>query len=149
MLSPVRFDDGNLKLLDQTRLPAEERWLECRTAEDVADAIRRLAVRGAPAIGLAAAYGLVLGVRAGDGDDPPLERFERAARLLQSTRPTAVNLRWAIERARQVAVASADGGADATAAALLELAEQLVERQRDADLRIAEIGAELIEPDDR
>jgi len=83
--------------------------------EDVADAIRRLAVRGAPAIGLAAAYGLVLGVRAGDGGDPPLERFERAARLLQSTRPTAVNLRWAIERARQVAVASAAGGADATA----------------------------------
>jgi len=117
--------------------------------EDVADAIRRLAVRGAPAIGLAASYGLVVGVRAGDPSVPPLERFERAARLLQSTRPTAVNLRWAIELARSVAETSADGGAEATAAALLELAERLAERQRAADLRIAEIGAELVEPGDR
>jgi len=140
MLSPVRFDDGALKLLDQTRLPAEERWLECRTAEDVADAIRRLAVRGAPAIGLAAAYGLALGVRAGDGG-APLERFERAAALLGSTRPTAVNLQWAIARARKVAESRADEGTEVTADALLELAERLVGEQREADRRIGELGA--------
>ena len=148
MLSPVRFDDGALKLLDQTRLPAEERWLECRTAEDVADAIRRLAVRGAPAIGLAAAYGLALGVRAGDGG-APLERFERAAALLGSTRPTAVNLQWAIARARKVAESRADEGTEVTADALLELAGRLVDEQREADRRIGELGAALIEAGDR
>src|SRR2546425_5036678 len=147
MLSPVRFDDGALKLLDQTRLPAEESWLECRTVEDVADAIRRLAVRGAPAIGLAAAYGLALGVRAGDGG-APLERFERAAALLGSTRPTAVNLQWAIARARTVAESRADEGTGVTADALLELAERLVGEQREADRRIGELGAALIEAGD-
>jgi methylthioribose-1-phosphate isomerase len=148
MLSPVRFDDGALKLLDQTQLPAEERWLECRTPEEVADAIRRLAVRGAPAIGLAAAYGLALGVRTGESD-APLERFERAAALLGSTRPTAVNLRWAIDRAREVAETRAGEGANATADALLELADRLAEGQREADRRIGELGAALIEPGDR
>jgi methylthioribose-1-phosphate isomerase len=148
MLSPVRFDGGSLKLLDQTRLPAEERWIECRTAEDVADAIRRLAVRGAPAIGLAAAYGLALGVRSGDRA-APLERFERAAALLGSTRPTAVNLRWAIERAREVAEARAADGPEPAATALLELAQRLADEQRDADRRMGELGAALIEPGDR
>src|SRR5918912_134901 len=70
MLAPVRYDDGALLLLDQTRLPAEERWLRCTRPEEVADAIRRLAVRGAPAIGLAAAWGLVLAMRAPEGDAP-------------------------------------------------------------------------------
>jgi methylthioribose-1-phosphate isomerase len=157
VLSPIRFDDSALKLLDQTRLPAEESWLECRTAGDVADAIRRLAVRGAPAIGLAAAYGLVLATRSGDGGptgsaggaEPPLERFERAAGLLAATRPTAVNLGWAIERAREVARANADGGADAMAGALLELANGLAADQREADRRMAELGAALLEPGDR
>src|SRR5438874_7010005 len=117
MLSPVRFDDGNLKLLDQTRLPAEERWLECRTAEDVAAAIRRLAVRGAPAIGLAAAYGAALGMRSGgngdaDGDGDPRVRFERVATELGSTRPTAANLHWALDRGREVVVERAGHGSD-------------------------------------
>jgi methylthioribose-1-phosphate isomerase len=57
--SPIAWRDGALHLLDQTRLPAEERWLRCATVAEVAGAIRRLAVRGAPAIGIAAAYGLV------------------------------------------------------------------------------------------
>src|SRR5919206_3914711 len=88
--TPIRWADGHLELLDQTRLPAEEVWLSCSTAEEVADAIRRLAVRGAPAIGLAAAYALAL--------EP--ERFDEAAELLAATRPTAVNLAWAIEQQR-------------------------------------------------
>src|ERR1700753_604747 len=64
--SPLRWQDGSLLLLDQTLLPGEEVWLNCRRPEQVADAIRRLAVRGAPAIGVAAAYGLVLGMAAAD-----------------------------------------------------------------------------------
>ena len=91
MASPLRFTGGALELLDQTRLPDEEVWLRCERPEQVADAIRRLAVRGAPAIGVAAAYGLLLGSA----------RFDEVAELLASTRPTAVNLRWAIERGRE------------------------------------------------
>jgi methylthioribose-1-phosphate isomerase len=149
MLSPVRFSDGALELLDQTRLPGEEHWLRCDSAEEVADAVSRLAVRGAPAIGLAAAYGLALGMAAADGDEPPLERFERIASLLAATRPTAVNLRWAIDRGREVARANAGRGAAAVADALREAADRIAADQREADLRIAALGSELLEPGDR
>src|SRR5436189_739058 len=103
MVSPLRWRDGALEILDQTRLPVEEVWLRCETPDEVADAIRRLAVRGAPAIGIAAAYGLALA-------EPSGEAIERAAALLGSTRPTAVNLGWALERGRR---AFAEGGAEA------------------------------------
>src|SRR3954467_15194349 len=88
------FEDDALLVLDQRALPAEERWLHCSTVEEVAEAIRSMAVRGAPAIGLAAAYGLAL---AADADVP----FDEASSLLLATRPTAANLSWAIERARE------------------------------------------------
>ena len=66
--SPIRWVDDHLQLLDQTKLPREEVWLECRKPEDVAGAIRRLSVRGAPAIGVTAAYGLVVGLLDADED---------------------------------------------------------------------------------
>jgi methylthioribose-1-phosphate isomerase len=149
MLSPVRFDDGALALLDQTLLPVEERWLVCHSAEDVADAIRRLAVRGAPAIGLAAAYGLVLAMKAAGDGGSPHERFERAAALLAGTRPTAVNLRWALDRGREVVDAHANEPHAAVATTLLEAADRIAAQQRDADRRMGELGAELLEPGDR
>jgi methylthioribose-1-phosphate isomerase len=149
VIAPLRFEAGALHLLDQTRLPAEESWLECRRVEDVADAIRRLAVRGAPAIGLAAAYGLAIGMRDGEPGEPVIERFERVGALLGSTRPTAVNLRWAIDRAREVAAERAAEGHAAVAGALERLAGELARDQRDADSRMAELGAALLEPGDR
>ena len=85
--------DGYLVLLDQTRLPAETVYLECRTVEDVWQAIRRLAVRGAPAIGVAAAYGVCVGVQSGRSVDDVCD-------YLATSRPTAVNLFWAVERMR-------------------------------------------------
>ncbi|HEX8066756.1 MAG TPA: S-methyl-5-thioribose-1-phosphate isomerase [Thermoleophilaceae bacterium] len=130
-LSPIRWRDGALELLDQRLLPAEERWLRCESVADVAEAIRTLAVRGAPAIGIAAAYGLALAP----------DRFEAAAAELAATRPTAVNLRWAIDRAREAAA----GGREA----LLELAEALAREQEAADRRMGELGAALFEPGDR
>ena len=92
MLSPLRYDHerGVLSLLDQRLLPEREVWIECRTVEEVARAIKDMVVRGAPAIGCAAAYGMAIAART----DVPLER---AAELLRATRPTAVNLFWAIE----------------------------------------------------
>jgi methylthioribose-1-phosphate isomerase len=87
----IRWADGVLELLDQRLLPREVSWVACRSSADVAGAIREMVVRGAPAIGISAAYGLVIAAAAGE----PLA--EAAARLLAS-RPTAVNLRWAVER---------------------------------------------------
>jgi methylthioribose-1-phosphate isomerase len=89
-------EDGLLVLLDQTRLPAEVVYLECRTVDDVWQAIRRLVVRGAPAIGVAAAYGVCVGVQAGQSLDDVCD-------YLATSRPTAVNLFWALERMRKTA----------------------------------------------
>ncbi|HEX8075661.1 MAG TPA: S-methyl-5-thioribose-1-phosphate isomerase [Thermoleophilaceae bacterium] len=149
MVSPLRWNDGALDLLDQTRLPAEEAWLRCRTAEDVAGAIRRLAVRGAPAIGIAAAYGLALGAAAAAEGEDPLEVVRRAAETLAATRPTAVNLRWALDRGLERAAGHAGEGRDALAAALAGLAGELAREQREADLEMARHGAGLLEPGDR
>jgi methylthioribose-1-phosphate isomerase len=89
----IRLDEDAVVVLDQRRLPDEEVELRCRTAGEVADAIRTLAVRGAPAIGIAAAYGYALAVRRG-------EDVDAAAALLGAARPTAVNLAWALEEMR-------------------------------------------------
>jgi methylthioribose-1-phosphate isomerase len=130
--APLRFADGALLILDQRALPGEERWFRCERPSQVAEAIRTLAVRGAPAIGLAAAYGLAL---ADDG-------FEAAAAELGATRPTAVNLGWAIGRARE---AYAGGGPEA----VLEFARRLERQQEDADRRLAELGASRFAEGDR
>jgi methylthioribose-1-phosphate isomerase len=118
-VEPLRFEDGALLVLDQRALPAEERWIRCETVEQVADCIRTMAVRGAPAIGIAAAYGLAL------ADDR-----DAAADLLRSTRPTAVNLAWAIEQSRDAPDA-------------LEAARRIHREQHEADRRLAELGARL------
>jgi methylthioribose-1-phosphate isomerase len=122
---PLRFEDGGLLVLDQRALPSEERWIRCQTVEQVADAIRSMAVRGAPAIGLAAAYGMALA-----------EDRQKAAALLRDTRPTAVNLAWAVERC----LAAED---------VLGEARRLHREQEAADRRLAELGAERFEQGDR
>ena len=116
-------------MLDQRRLPETEEWVRCRSAADVAECIRSMAVRGAPAIGLAAAYGVALAARGG-------EDVRAAADLLRGTRPTAVNLVWAVDQA-----AEADDP--------LELAERLHEEQVEADRRMSELGAERFADGDR
>src|ERR1044071_4006845 len=104
--SPLRWAGGGLQLLDQTRLPVEEVWMDCTRPEQVADAIRRLAVRGAPAIGVAAGYGLVLAIQGVEDAGEQQARFAVAEALLGATRPTAVNLRWALAGGRRVYEAS-------------------------------------------
>src|SRR6059036_2199094 len=103
MFSTIEWTDDGVVMLDQRRLPEQEIYLTLRTAEEVAAAIRDMAIRGAPAIGVAAAMGIALGVqRAGDAaGDERRARFESLARLLESTRPTAVNLFWAVDRMRR------------------------------------------------
>lgn len=96
--------DGSLYLIDQTRLPSEFVEIECREVDEVWRAIRTLQVRGAPAIGIAAAYGVCLGLRGTEGSvDQLVERLDAAADRLASSRPTAVNLFWALDRMRRKA----------------------------------------------
>lgn len=128
-ISPLRWEDGTLFVLDQRRLPAEEAWIRCDRAEQVADCIKSMAVRGAPAIGLAAAYGMALAAKAGE------EPGEAAIRL-RETRPTAVNLGWAIDRALE-------------ARDPLALAKELHRDQLEADHRLADLGAERFERGDQ
>ncbi len=103
MIKTLEWTDDGVRLLDQTRLPTEEIYVTCATYEEVADAIRTMIVRGAPAIGVTAAMGIALGARDADGDHVAEFRrnFEQICDTLGETRPTAVNLFWAIERMRR------------------------------------------------
>src|SRR5262249_9227911 len=146
-LSPLRWTPQGLELLDQTRLPAQEVWILCERPEEVADAIRRLAVRGAPAIGVAAAYGLVLGLRrceeSAEESAGRAARFDEVETLLGATRPTAVNLRWALDRGRRVFLESRGGGPEAARAALLAWAHTLHAEDVAANRQMGEHGARL------
>src|SRR5207248_9329487 len=115
-LVALRFDDGVLWALDQRELPWRESELELRTAEEVAAAIRCLAIRGAPLIGLAAAYGVALEL----ARDPSPSTLERACSLLEGTRPTAANLRRAVQRVRSVVGAAGSAAPDRIALAEAE-----------------------------
>lgn len=131
-VNPIIWDRNRLRLLDQRVLPAEVVYLDCLTAKDVADAIHGMAVRGAPAIGIAAAYGLVLSVQ------QEHDSFARASEVLAASRPTAVNLRWALERMRGVWLRKPD-------VATLE-AEAIAIHDEDLaqNLKMGELGAELM-----
>ncbi len=118
-----------MRLIDQTRLPAVERYLTCHSAHEVAAAIRDMAVRGAPAIGAAAAFGAALAAREGD--------FEGGCAELRASRPTARDLFWALER---VADAYHAGGAEAALAEAHAIARESVEHCRD----IARHGLQLV-----
>jgi len=102
MIKTLEWTDAGVRLIDQTKLPLEETYVTCKTYEEVADAIRTMIVRGAPAIGVTAAMGVALGVRDSQAKShAELKRdFDRICEVLASTRPTAVNLFWAIRRMR-------------------------------------------------
>jgi len=146
--SPIRWVDGRLELLEQTLLPAEEVWLRCPDPETVADAINRLAVRGAPAIGVTAAYGLVVGLKSA-GDMPLVERFAEVSSLLGETRPTAINLRWALDQGRELFDSHAGRDDEEVIAAMLEWAHRLHRDDIAANRKMGEFGAALFESGDR
>ncbi len=95
MVETIQWTDAGVVMIDQRRLPREQVFVTCRTYQDVAEAIRNMTIRGAPAIGVAAAMGIALGAAAG-------ENFDKVCSTLAATRPTAVNLFWAIERMRAI-----------------------------------------------
>ena len=135
---PLRWDGERLHVLDQTRLPAEEAVLVLCGAEDTAAAIERLAVRGAPLIGVAAAYGLAMEV----ARDPSLGALERGAERLATCRPTARNLAWAVERVRAAALAA---GPVRMAGAARAEAEEIHAADEAASAALAAHGAALLD----
>ncbi|MFB8831455.1 S-methyl-5-thioribose-1-phosphate isomerase [Azotobacter sp. CWF10] len=142
-IKAIEWRDGTLHLLDQRLLPQEERWLAYDGALGVAGAIRDMVVRGAPAIGISAAYGVVLGARhrlAAGGDWRAA--LEEDFRVLAASRPTAVNLFWALDRMRE-RLARLKEGEDVLAALEAE-AVGIHESDREANLTMAQLGVELI-----
>jgi methylthioribose-1-phosphate isomerase len=139
--------EGHLVLIDQTLLPTEFREIECRNVETVWEAIRSLRVRGAPAIGVAAAYGVCIGVQT--ALDLPVERFLARANevcdYLATSRPTAVNLFWALDRMRRAAKTLADGRTSREiAGALLVEAREIEAEDRRMCRAIGRHGAGLL-----
>jgi methylthioribose-1-phosphate isomerase len=122
MFKTIEWTDDGVRMIDQLKLPAQEVYVTCRTYQEVAEAIRSMVIRGAPAIGVAAAMGLALGVKnSGARTIPELRaEFEKIAETLSKTRPTAVNLFWAVKRVRgvfdQALALAADGATRAVAA---------------------------------
>ncbi len=136
--------DGHASLIDQTRLPARFERIAVETPDAMAEAIRRLAVRGAPAIGVAAAYGICLGAR-GLRDRPAIEAgVARACRLLEQARPTAVNLEHMVARMRRTAEASAQLAPLELRVALLNEARAIHDEDRALCRGIGRAGAPLV-----
>ncbi len=142
-LRPVVLDGDEVVLLDQRRLPAEEVYIRLRTAEEVAGAIRDMVVRGAPAIGIAAAMGLAADSANAGGDDF-VARFGEAARVLREARPTAVNLAWAVERMTKVFEGVRGQGREAVVEALRAEAVRILEEDIAMNRAMGRHGADLI-----
>lgn len=132
--------NGYLQLIDQTKLPQELVLLDCRTPEETWHAIKRLSVRGAPAIGIAAAYGVVLSLRENPNDQAAALK---AVDYLATSRPTAVNLFWALDRIRDIIDRDRDRGATLAGDILAE-ACKIHDEDRECCHRIGQFGAELL-----
>lgn len=146
----LNWTDEGLELIDQTKLPGELTYLTCRTPEDVHDALRRLVVRGAPAIGVAAAYGLLLGLKGKRSS--PKDDFAAAlgetAEYLKTARPTAVNLFWAIDRMLSAAETASELEAPELYGVLEREADVICEEDRESCRRLGLYGAELLKDGD-
>lgn len=138
--------DGHVRLIDQTLLPGEFRQIECRSVESVWDAIKMLRIRGAPAIGIAAAYGVCIGLQGAvaDGETEFFQRLDEVCRYLASSRPTAVNLFWALDRMQSAAAALRGKPAAEIRAGLLAEARAIHEEDRQVCRAIGRYGAALL-----
>ena len=146
MISPIRWDGGRLLLLDQSLLPGQEVERPCESWPDVAEAIRTLVVRGAPAIGIAAAFGVALAARASHATefDGLQADLEAAIKGLGATRPTAVNLFWALGRMRGVALSDREAPVGEIAHRLLAEAGAILDEDVAANRAMGVHGAALV-----
>jgi len=146
----VEWDNGRIKLVDQRLLPAEFKVVTLDTVEGVAKAIKEMYVRGAPAIGATAAFGLALAAQNSDARDKStlLQDLNRAADVLRATRPTAVNLFWALERMLRAAQYGAPDDAVAVRAALVAEAQRIADEDVQVNRTMGEFGQAIIRDGD-
>lgn len=148
---PVKWSDEGVLMLDQRLLPTEEKWLTLRTYQDVAAGIKDMVVRGAPAIGVSAAYGIALGARqfVGTAVTDLGEEIDYICEVLGATRPTAVNLFWAIDRMKRTFRKAVSDGRTVSEIkqVLLDDARAIHEEDIESQRLIAKFGGELIEDD--
>ncbi|CAN5859955.1 S-methyl-5-thioribose-1-phosphate isomerase [soil metagenome] len=151
MIIPVQWTDEGVKMLDQRLLPTEEKWLMLKTYGEVAAGIRDMVVRGAPAIGVSAAYGIALGVKqfVGTNLDDLEDELEYICEVTGKTRPTAVNLFWAIDRMKRTfKKAKAEGKSISEVKQIMITdAKAIHEEDIESQRLIAQFGGELIEDD--
>lgn len=145
-LTPIRWLGDGVEVLDQRELPWREAWIRCTTPDEVAECIRSMALRGAPLIGIAAGYGVALAVRSSGGPARLRDAAEAAARALGATRPTAVNLAWALERMLRVVGAAVTSGRDPATIRRRAESEAAAIHEEDVlmNRRIGRHGAELL-----
>jgi methylthioribose-1-phosphate isomerase len=142
--------DGHIELIDQTLLPVEFKYVSCTTLDGIWEAIRMLRVRGAPALGIAGAMGLVLGLQDSEAED--FEQFMRELQqtkdYLETSRPTAVNLFWALDRLERVAIHHKDMGPDDLKKRLLDEALAIQQEDKETCRQIGRNGAALLKNGD-
>lgn len=145
-MKTLEFCDGVLKLVDQTKLPVENKIVELSTYEEIADAIKTMIVRGAPAIGVTAVYGIVVAANSIDTDSTRVffEELQKACDLIKSTRPTAVNLFWAVDRVYNKALSNKDKSIEQIRQ-IIEAEARLMEKEDiESNRAIGNYGNELI-----
>jgi len=144
VLPTIAWKNESVIMVDQRKLPWKEEYLSCQTIEQVAQTIEKMVIRGAPAIGIAAAYGLALGVRSLKTGKNLDRVFASFYRRLGRTRPTARNLFWALERMKKVYEENKDLGLNRLKKILLEEAKAIEEEDLETNKKIGEIGQELV-----
>jgi len=146
----IFWENEQVKMIDQRRLPDVLELIVCQTHSEVASAIKNMTIRGAPAIGAAAAFGLALAARESTAQTPSglLADLQTASALLHSARPTAVNLAWALERIMRLAESNASLSVDGLRNSILTEAQRIADEDVEINKRMAEHGAALIEDGD-
>jgi methylthioribose-1-phosphate isomerase len=150
MIPTVEWKDGIVRMLDQTKLPLETVYNECKDYETVARGIKELWVRGAPAIGVSAAMGLALGARqiAADSFDEFWPKFEEICSVMAATRPTAVNLFWAIDRIKKLVQKNKDKDLAAIRKLLVEESQSMIDDDIETNKKIGAFGAVFVSDGD-
>jgi len=150
MIPTVEWKDGIVRMLDQTKLPFETVYVDCKDYQTVAQGIKELWVRGAPAIGVSAAMGLALGAKQIDaaGFDEFWPKFEAVCAEMAATRPTAVNLFWAIERVKQFVQKNSDKSIDAIRSLLVQESQRMLDEDIATNRRIGAYGAPFVSDGD-
>ena len=149
-LPTIEWHDGKVRLIDQTLLPNELRYIECENVDEVWEAIKVLRVRGAPAIGIAGALGTVLGIWHSEAKSFSefSEQLQKVTSYLAASRPTAVNLFWALDRMKAVAGANKDKDIQHLKGILLAEAQKIIDEDKAMCRSIGGNGAELIKDGD-